>query len=777
MKKTVKKLAAIALAAAFTCGALGALTACDGTSGPSGTSGIGEPPANTYNQVSALTKDDVGSGLGFDPLDPATYPDDLDEATEKELEVYREVFADYYTAYAQAKEAESVAERYALMAVAEAKLLESNAFSFTYANGGNYAISRIAPHTVTDTAWGNDQDRFHQLLIATDYIKVTDRNALIDAWSKMKNGTNPYDGSVGHSYKGSDYSMYARQYLHDKGYTLKDEYRMPYSTEIVAWDVLSVSEQTDSEVLVNTYDGLAEYDEFGILQPALATNWLSKVNADGTQTWTFNIRQGVKWVDSQGRDLAYVTADDFVAGFQHMLDAQGGLEYLVDGVVVGASDYINGKITDFSKVGCRATSTYTVEYVLNAETSYFPTMLCYGVFAPMNRAYFTSHGGRFGVAEFAEASASESYTYASNQDNIAYCGPYLITGFTSQSNMTLEANPSYWNKGGINIKKITRLYNDGKVTTKTYDDLKAGTIDSAALNATTMVTAKGADNLFNDYAYVSGTDATAFMVSYNLNRQAYANWNDSTGNAVKSDKTDTEKERSQKALLNKNFRLALTHAFDRVKYRTVQTGDESTAANPLVNSYTPGNYVSLDSAVIIKINGTDTEFPAGTLYGEIMQAQLDADDAGITVWKYVDSKGEYSSSGFDGWYNLNLAKEQFAQAVTELAAEGVEISKTNPIKIDIVYPAFSDVYAGMQQSYKQSIETATDGFVQINLVEAKDQNELTYATYRVRMGSEMNVDVCVGWTGWGPDYGDPSTFLDTFLPMEIGYMTKLCGLF
>ena len=42
----------------------------------------------------------------------------------------------------------------------------------------------------------------------------------------------------------------------------------------------------------------------------------------------FKIRQGIKWVDSQGRPVADVKADDFVAGLQHMMDAAGGLEYL-----------------------------------------------------------------------------------------------------------------------------------------------------------------------------------------------------------------------------------------------------------------------------------------------------------------------------------------------------------------------------------------------------------------------------------------------------------------
>lgn len=41
---------------------------------------------------------------------------------------------------------------------------------------------------------------------------------------------------------------------------------------------------------------------------------------------------------------------------------------------------------------------------------------------------------------------------------------------------------------------------------------------------------------------------------------------------------------------------------------------------------TPGTYVSLEEDATIDINGVATTFPAGTWYGEIVQAQLDADE-------------------------------------------------------------------------------------------------------------------------------------------------------
>ena len=82
-----------------------------------------------------------------------------------------------------------------------------------------------------------------------------------------------------------------------------------------------------------------EYDCENVQQPALATSY--DVSDDGL-TYTFHIREGVDWVDSQGRKVADVKADDWVAGFQHMIDTNGGLGDLVDGVVLNASGYISG---------------------------------------------------------------------------------------------------------------------------------------------------------------------------------------------------------------------------------------------------------------------------------------------------------------------------------------------------------------------------------------------------------------------------------------------------
>jgi len=163
-------------------------------------------------------------------------------------------------------------------------------------------------------------------------------------------------------------------------------------------------------------------------------------------------------------------------------------------------------------------------------------------------------------------------------------------------------------------------------------------------------------------------------------------------------------------------------------------------------------------------------YPAGTMYGKIMQDQLDADGVKLTVWN-----GQ-SSSGYDGWYNPEAAKAYITAAAEELAAVGIEVSKENPIKLDFPVNTTSSVNMNQKQALKKSIEAATDGLIVVELVEYSTRDEYLAATYRFNVGNEANYDFNDG-SGWGPDYGDPSTYLGTMLPYGAGYMTKSLGIF
>ncbi|MBQ9119168.1 MAG: peptide ABC transporter substrate-binding protein [Lachnospiraceae bacterium] len=751
MRKFSKRVLSVALSTAMAF----SLVACGSKDDSNKDSGNGTE--NTGNTGSESTGGNTGSENTGNTGSESTGGNTGSETAElsydeQSKKIYDAVLGEFYDAYMVAKEADNVSERYALMAVAEAKLLESGVMLPLTSRGGNYTISRLAPNTVDYTLWGNDNERIHQAIVTTELISTEHRDEMKAKWNEVK-GTGTYE-------------QWVKDYLVEKGYTLKDSYTTTYTSDPETWDVLATSLAADSEMIVQTYDGLLEYDMEGVLQPALAESY--SVSEDGL-VYTFNLRKGVKWVDSQGREVAEVKADDFVAGMQHMMDAMGGLEYLVQGVIVNASEYIDGEVTDFSQVGVKAVDDYTLQYTLVAPTSYFDTMLGYGVFAPMSRSYYESQGGKFGV-EY--DSAATTYTYGKTPENIAYCGPFLVTNATALNTIVFSANESYWNADNINVKKYTVLYNDGSEATKAYNDAIAGTTDGAGLNASALELAKQ-DGNFEKYAYVASCDATSFMAFYNLNRAAFANFNDAT--KVVSTQTEEIAARTKAAMNNVHFRRAISFAVDRGAYNAQSVGEELKLTS-LRNSYIPGTFIQLAEDVTIDINGTATTFAAGTWYGAIVQAQIDADGVAIKAFDPTADGGIGSSDAYDGWYNADEAVAELNKAIEELAAAGVAIDESNPIYIDVPYPANSESYTNRVNAYKQSLENVLGKKVIVTPVACADYTEWYYAGYYPSYGYEGNYDMS-DVSGWGPDYGDPATYLDTMLPDYAGYMMKAMGIY
>ena len=742
----MKKILAMLLAVAMVL----SMAACGSTTTPS-----------TEAAPTSAATTPAAEGESVEYVSPYAGIEDYDELSEA---IYNDVLGEFNEAYAKVAEAKTQSERFALQAIAEAKLMEAAVMLPIYSAGGNYAMNRKAPYTNSSVQWGYSEYRYNTALVCEEPLASEDYIALKQMWAELA-GTGTYLAE-------------AEAFLLAEGYTLKDNYTFNDSVQPEIWDCLASSRATVGEYCALGWDGLIYYDAENVMQPALAESW--EVSEDGL-TYTFHLRQGAKWVDAQGREIAEVTADDFVAGLQHMMDAQGGLEYLIEGIIVNATEYISGEVTDFAEVGVKAVDDYTLTYTLEKPTSFFMTMLNYSLFAPMNRAYYESQGGKFG-AEY--DAAATTYKYGTTPSNIAYCGPYTVSNLTADSTMVFKANPSYWNAENTTINTITVLYNDGVDVTKTVNDFIAGTVDGASLTSATIEIAKaaalpegytsekGATNWYDEYSYVADTNATSYMGFLNVNREAMSNVNDGAAASVK---TEEDVVRSNAALQNVHFRRALCMSVDRGTYNAQSVGEELKYAR-LRNTYTPGNFVKTEEEVTVDINGVPTTFPAFTNYGEIVQAQIDADGVALVCYDPAANDGMGSTDGYDGWYNVDNAVAELNIAVEELAAQGIEISAENPIYID--YPVYvsSSTYLNKGNALKQSVEKALGGLVMINIVECVSQDEWYYTGYYTNYGYEANYEL-YDLSGWGPDYGDPQTYLDTMLPYYSGYMVKCLGIY
>ncbi len=653
-----------------------------------------------------------------------------------EEEAYEESLGGYESLVEKAKAAKTIDERFVLFAQAEAYLLDSAVMLPTTTQGGAYTISRIAYRTVPYVNWGNDDDRWKGIIISDEFISKEERADLIEMWNKAVLGEAEYDPAA---------------YLEGKGHTIVKDYKTTFSTAPVTLDTLNTSSQSDTEILVNCTDNLVQYNNLGQMIPALAESW--EVSADEL-TYTFHIREGAYWSTSEGTKYAEVTAADFEAGFRHMLDAQAGLEWLIDGVVKGGTDYYaNGGSWD--DVGYKATDKYTLTVTLEQPISYFMTMLTYSCFSPICKDFYEARGGVYGVDEFANRN-TDTYKFgeATDVSSQVYNGAFLLQKLNSDSEIDVVKNPNYYDPDSVKINSITWIFDAGENPTQLYKDVCDGVYAGTGLSeaAGTLTLAKN-DGNFDKYSYISDTTSTSYFGGLNLARGTYQ----LESGAVKSPKTEQQKIDTNTALQNKNFRKAILMAFDKKAYNAVSRGEDLALTN-LRNMYTHPEFVQLEN------DTTDSEghtFPAGTMYGAMVQYYCDKLGAGITV-----------ADGVNGWYNPTAAKSYLDAAKAELGD-----SVTFPITIDIVYLSSAVTNTAQAQAVKKVIEEnlGTDNVV-INLVEATTAEDFYASGYRASNGEAGNFDLFYG-SGWGPDYGDPSTYLDTFLGRGAGYMTKVIGLF
>lgn len=760
MNKTVKRMLALLLAALML---VSVLAACGGDSGSPSSS---EQSSSSEESSSETESSEAGDDTS-DPEEGETgewTPPSIDSEDYDEISAYYYDYnvGEFYETYEHAtEEVMDLNKRWAEEAIAEAKLMETGMLQPTTCDGGQYAFGRIAPGSTTTNGWGSDNERYQYSIVTEEILKTEDRDALKELLNE-KRGTG-------------EYRTEAQKYLTDKGYHLKDSYNITFTELPTTWDMMATSKAADTVPVLGTRDSLLYYDGENREVPALAESY--EASEDGL-TYTFHIRKGVKWVDSQGREVGDLTAQDWVAGLQHLCDAGDGIQSLFVGVVEGIEDYINGDETDFSKVGIEATDDHTLVYHLEKPVPYFTSMLHYGLSLPLCTSFYTSQGGAFGE-DFDPG--AENYTYGTSPETIAYCGPFLITNATAGNSINYVANPAYWDAENVTLKAMARLYNDGSDVTKNYSDLKAGITDQSTLNSSTLELAKSEKmegdeaTIFDTYAYVTATGVTSYINFMNVNRQTWANARDNT-EAV-SAQTEEDKERTHLAMNNVHFRRALCFAVDRTTWNAQGVGEEL-AALSVRNSYTPATFVSLTEDTTVTINGEEVTFPAGTDYGEIMQAQIDADGVKITVYKKDSSaeNGKGTGDGFDGWYSPENAVEELNIAIEELSKHGVTIDESNPIQVDLPFASNSTVYTNKANAYKQSVEASLGGKVIVNLIDCPSYEVWYYCGYNTNDGSEANYDM-YDLSGWTPDFMDPCSYIDTFLPEYNGFMTKCIGVY
>ena len=481
-------------------------------------------------------------------------------------------------------------------------------------------------------------------------------------------------------------------------------YSYVYTQDPDTLDYSISNKKSTSEFTGNAVDGLLEVDKYGNLIPSLAKDWT--VSKDGL-TYTYKLRKGVKWMTSEGEEYGgEVKAQDFVTGLKHAADKKSQAIYLVQKSVKGLDDYVSGKTKDFSTVGIKAIDDYTVQYTLSQPESFWNSKTTMGILMPVNEEFLKSKG--------------DDYGQGTSPSSILYCGPYLIKSITSKSSAILEKNPTYWDAENVKINKVKLTYYDGQDSESLIRGFDNGdyTVARVFPNGSNY---KSVEKKHKDDIVYTDQGSSTYNLSFNIDRQAYE---------ITKKTTDAQKASTKKAILNKDFRQAIMFAFNRKAY-VAQTNGEAGANKVIRNTFTPPNFVQID----------------GKQFGDAVEKDLEA---------YGDEwKGVSVADGKDTLYNPTKAKEEFAKAKAELQSQGVEF----PIHLDL--PTSSTYTEGIKQaqSFKQSIEStlgAENIVIDLNMV---SEDDLQRVTYFAENASQQDWDLNNN-LGWGPDYTDPSSYID-----------------
>ena len=152
------------------------------------------------------------------------------------------------------------------------------------------------------------------------------------------------------------------------------------------------------------------------------------VNEDGTVTYTYTLKEGLKWSD--GADL---TAADFAFAWKRAASSALGADYgYMFEVVKGYPD----------ELAVEAVDAQTLTVTLNNAVAYWNELLAFPTYFPVREDVVANEGW-----------ATDASTYVSN-------GAYTMTGWDHNSVITLTKNENYFDAANISMKEIKFYLSD-----------------------------------------------------------------------------------------------------------------------------------------------------------------------------------------------------------------------------------------------------------------------------------------------------------------------------
>ncbi len=287
------------------------------------------------------------------------------------------------------------------------------------------------------------------------------------------------------------------------------------STNVMSLDTNLATDGESFEVIADVTDGLLQLDKDGAPIPAIAESY--DVSEDGL-TYTFHLRDA-KWSNGDP-----VTANDFLFAWRRIAKENGEYAYMLgDGVgnIKNADAVREG--ADPSTLGVSAPDDKTFVVELSVPVSFFPSLMAFPVFYPINEKFYTAQAeGTYGTSP---------ETYLSN-------GAFLLESYTpGTANLVLKKNPDYWDAERVKLAGLN--YQVVGSSDNALTAFKNNTLDLVTISGNQVANAQ-ADSAIGNKIKITGAGYLWYLTF-----------------------SQTEKNAEGGMLANKNLRLAMSNAIDR----------------------------------------------------------------------------------------------------------------------------------------------------------------------------------------------------------------------
>ena len=476
-------------------------------------------------------------------------------------------------------------------------------------------------------------------------------------------------------------------------------YKSP-SGELSTFNILYAQNGSDFSQLTNLMDPLLEINNHNQVVPCIAEEYGTN---DNGLTWTFKIREGVKWVDMNGNEMADLTAQDFLTAMEWTFNFHknsGVLGANLTSILEGASEYYEytkslsteeaysltaGEGSVFrDTVKIEAPDDYTLIFHCLNNIPYFDD-LAVNMY-PLSQYLVDALGGPDGVQ-------------AMNNENMWYNGCYTMTSYVQGNEKTLTKNPAYWDKDCKLFDTVTIKIVDS--TDTAYQLYQSGEIDQVSLYESTIQTILDDPNHEYHDSMIPLQPIRSYSIRFNFDKYKEDGTPDTNWNT---------------AAANEAFRLSIYYGLDLTNYYS--------RLNPLDPLSCENEYYTMKGLAYTS-DGTD--------YTELVRQELGLPELNGEQIVRLDAE---------------KAEQYKQQAIEELTALGV----TFPVEMDLYITANNQTVMDharvLQQVYSDCFG---DDYIKLNI-----------KSYVSNLISEVLTPKLHSFyeDSWVPDYGDPKTFLD-----------------